>query len=303
MFVFNNIKQKPQALVNEVMMSATFQIDAHQHFWQICRGDYDWMNDSVSAIRRDILPTDLTPLIDKHEIDGTVVVQAAATVAETQFILALAEKTDFIKGAVGWIDLENTEACHTLDRLMVSPFFKGIRPMLQDISNTNWIMQPNILSNLKELSMRGLCFDALITPRHLDAIFSLSQRLPELKIVIDHCAKPDFKSDTDAIEHWRNGMKKLASMPNVCCKISGLANEVGADWNAESIKPIINHVLETFGPTRIMWGSDWPVLNLVGDYTRWRQVSAKLLEQISSDERALIYGQNAIGFYNLDMNA
>jgi L-fuconolactonase len=283
------------------MMSTNFQIDAHQHFWQILRGDYDWMDDSVSAIRHDILPSDLAPLIKKHEIDGTVVVQAAATVAETQFILALAEQNDFIKGVVGWIDLENQETSDMLDQLMVSPFFKGIRPMLQDISDTNWIMQPKVLSNLNEVSKRNLRLDALITPRHLDAILDLSQRLPELQIVIDHCAKPEFNGDRDALENWRSGMKKLSSMPNVFCKISGLANEAGADWNAEILKPITDHIVETFGPKRIMWGSDWPVLNLVGDYTRWRQVSAKILDQLSQDDRGLIYGQNAIDFYNLDM--
>ncbi|MEP2980839.1 MAG: amidohydrolase family protein [Lentilitoribacter sp.] len=280
-------------------MSTSYQIDAHQHFWQIQRGDYDWMDDNVSAIRHDILPSDLSPLIKKHEIDGTVVVQAAATVAETQFILALAQQNDFIKGVVGWIDLENPEATLTLDQLSVSPFFKGIRPMLQDIPDTGWIMQPNVISNLKEVSERGLRLDALITPRHLEVILQLSEKLPELQIVIDHCAKPEFTKDEGAQIMWRNGMTKLAERPNVMCKISGLANEAGPEWNTVKLKPYIDHVIESFGPNRLMWGSDWPVLNLVGDYTRWRQVSAELLKDLSDQERAAIYGGNAITFYDL----
>ena len=280
-------------------MSSTVQIDAHQHFWHIARGDYDWMDDSVAAIRHDIMPNDLEPYLKTHEIDGTVVVQAAATVAETRFILGLADRTDFIKGVVGWVDLENSEAANTLDRLLVSPYLKGIRPMLQDISDTSWVIHPTVIANLKEVANRGLRLDALITPRHLEVILQLSEKLPQLQIVIDHCAKPEFSDDKDAQIMWRNGMTKLAERPNVMCKISGLANEAGPDWNTVKLKPYVEHVIEAFGPNRLMWGSDWPVLNLVGDYTRWREVSAELLKDLSDQERAAIYGANAIKFYDL----
>lgn len=280
-------------------MPSTIHIDAHQHFWHIARGDYDWMDDSVAAIRHDIMPNDLKPHLEAHEINGTVVVQAAATVAETRFILQLADNTDFIKGAVGWVDLENAEAANTLDRLIVSPYFKGIRPMLQDIADTNWILQPAIIANLKEVAKRGLRLDALITPRHLEVILQLSEKLPQLQIVIDHCAKPDFTKDKDAQIMWCGGMTKLAKQPNVMCKISGLANEAGPDWNSDKLKPYIDHVIEAFGTSRLMWGSDWPVLNLVGDYARWQEVSAELLKDLSDQERAAIYGSNAIKFYDL----
>lgn len=280
-------------------MSSTIHIDAHQHFWHIAREDYDWMDDSVAAIRHDIMPNDLKPHLKAHEINGTVVVQAAATVAETRFILELADHTDFIKGVVGWVDLENTEAANTLDRLMVSQYFKGIRPMLQDIPDTNWIMQPPIIANLKEVAKRGLRLDALITPRHLEVISQLSEKLPQLQIVIDHCAKPEFTNDEDAQIMWRESMTKLAKRPNVMCKISGLANEAGPDWSTDKLKPYIDHVIEAFGTSRLMWGSDWPVLNLVGDYARWREVSAELSKDLSDQERAAIYGGNAIKFYDL----
>lgn len=280
-------------------MSSIIHIDAHQHFWHIARGDYDWMDDSVAAIRHDIMPNDLKPLLKAHEINGTVVVQAAATVAETRFILQLADHTDFIKGVVGWVDLENAEAANTLDRLMVSPYIKGIRPMLQDIPDTNWILQPAIIANLKEVAKRGLRLDALITPRHLEVILQLSEKLPQLQIVVDHCAKPEFTKDKNAQIIWCEGMAKLAKQPNVMCKISGLANEAGPDWSTDKLKPYIDHVIEAFGTNRLMWGSDWPVLNLVGDYARWREVSAELLKDLSDQERAAIYGGNAIKFYDL----
>lgn len=280
-------------------MSRAIQIDAHQHFWQIARGDYDWMDDSVSAIRHDVMPHDLTPLIKSHGIEGTVVIQAAATLAETRFILELAKHTDFIKGVVGWVDLESPEAPSTLDRLMKNPFFKGVRPMLQDIADTNWILRPSVLANLKEVAERGLRLDALVTPRHLGVIAKLADHLPDLNIVIDHCAKPDISDHSEPGKEWRDGITDLANKPNVMCKISGLANEAGPRWNSAKLRLTVDHVMEVFGPNRLIWGSDWPVLNLVGDYAKWREVSAELLDQLSSDERAAIYGGNAIEFYGL----
>ena len=282
-------------------MARAIHIDAHQHFWQISRGDYHWMDDSVSAIRHDTMPHDLAPLIKRHDIEGTVVVQAAATVAETRFILELAEHTEFIKGVVGWVDLESPEAPSTLDRLMTNPFFKGVRPMLQDIADTNWILRPAVLENLKEVSKRGLRLDALITPRHLNAIAELADHVPELNIVVDHCAKPEIADRSEPGQEWRDGITKLANKPNIMCKISGLANEAGPDWSAEKLRPTTDHIIEVFGAGRIMWGSDWPVLNLVGDYSRWRNVTAELLARLSDEERTAIYGGNAVKFYGLDV--
>lgn len=281
-------------------MSRAIQIDAHQHFWQIARGDYDWMDDSVAAIRHDIMPYDLAPLLKRYGIEGTVVVQAAATVAETRFILELAKHTEFIKGVVGWIDLESPEAPNTLDRLMKNPFFKGVRPMLQDIADTNWILRPPVLENLKEVSKRGLRVDALVTPRHLNAIAELADHVPDLNIVVDHCAKPVIGDSSNPGQEWRDGMTKLATKPNIMCKISGLANEAGPDWSTDKLRPTTDHIIEVFGASRILWGSDWPVLNLVGDYAKWRDVTAELLDQLSDNERSAVYGGNAIKFYDLD---
>ena len=278
------------------------KIDAHQHFWQISRGDYDWMTDDVADIRHDILPSDLSSLIDRHGITGTVVVQAAATVAETEFLLGLAERTNFIKGVVGWVDLEDADASQTLDRLMQSTAFKGVRPMLQDIEDSNWISQPKVMANLAALAERGLRLDALVVPRHLKVLAQVAKELPELAIVIDHCAKPVIADGADAGDAWRDGMARLAEFPNLMCKISGLANEAGPGWGTEQLQPVVDHVLGQFGADRVMWGSDWPVLNLFGDYERWRATSAQLLQGCSEQDRAAIYGGTAVKFYGLEFD-
>jgi L-fuconolactonase len=280
-------------------MPNSIQIDAHQHFWQIMRGDYDWMTDEVADIRHDTLPPDLAPHITRHRISGTVVIQAAATVSETDFLLGLAVENHFIKGVVGWVDLENSSAPATLDRLMQFDVFKGVRPMLQDIADTDWIARPTVLSNLAEVAKRGLRLDALVVPRHLDVLAQVAEKLPQLPIVIDHCAKPIINDGKDADDDWRKGMARLAALPNMYCKISGLANEAGLDWSAERLQPVVDHVLDQFGPDRVMWGSDWPMLNLVGDYDRWQEVSATLLSGLSTGERAAVYGGTALQFYGL----
>ncbi len=283
-------------------MSRPQQIDAHQHFWQIARGDYTWMTDHVAAIRHDILPDDLKPLLARQEIAGTVVVQAADSIAETEFLLGLADQNSFIKGVVGWVDMEDPNTPHTLDRLMQHKDFKGVRPMLQDIEDTDWIARPQVMDNLAAVSARGLRLDALIVPRHLQVLAQVAGQLPDLPIVIDHCAKPVIAGGADAGQDWRDGMARMAALPNVMCKISGLANEVGPDWNIMPLHPVVDHVLAQFGADRIMWGSDWPVLNLVGDYDHWRSISAQLLSAVSDADRAAIFGGTAIKFYGLDMD-
>lgn len=283
-------------------MAAPIKIDAHQHFWQISRGDYDWMTDEVAEIRHDILPADLSPLIACQEISGTVAVQAAATVAETEFLLGLAGKSGFIKGVVGWIDLEDADAPQTMDRLMQSPFFKGVRPMLQDIEDTNWISRPKVVANLAAMANRGLRMDALVLPRHLDVLAKVAAGLPELAIVIDHCAKPEIAGGSDAGDSWREGMARLAKLPNLMCKVSGLANEAGTGWNAGWLEPAVAHVMQQFGADRVMWGSDWPVLNLVGDYQQWCAVSEQLFAGLSERDRSAILGGTAIRFYGLELD-
>ena len=280
-------------------MAQADRIDAHQHFWQISRGDYDWMTDEVAAIRHDILPADLAPHLQRHGIAGTVLVQAAATVAETEFLLALARDHAFVRGVVGWVDLTDPAAPATLDSLCRDPAFKGVRPMLQDIPDTRWIAQRAVIANLRALADRGLRLDALVTPRHLDVLAEVLEQLPSLPVVIDHCAKPVIAGGADPGAAWRDGITRLAALPQVMCKISGLANEAGPGWSAEGLRSVVDHVLTQFGPDRVMWGSDWPVLDLAGDYDGWCAASAALFAHLSGADRAAVLGGTARAFYGI----
>ena len=272
-------------------------IDAHQHFWRIARGDYGWMTDQVAPIRRDILPADLEPLARTAGVTGTVLVQAAPTLDETRFLLALADRSPMIRGVVGWIDLTGDVAAQ-LSRI-AHPALRGIRPMLQDIDDTRWILQDGVIDALRQVAGAGLRLDALITPRHLLVVEELARRVPSLPIVIDHCAKPVFDG-TDPGPDWRRGIDALAAHPQVFCKLSGLANEFGPGWSADTLRPVFDHVLQAFGPERLMWGSDWPVLELAGTYADWLQVAQILCAALSDADRAQVFGQTAIRFYDLD---
>lgn len=271
-------------------------IDAHQHFWRIDRGDYSWMDDSVAAIRRDILPPDLEPLAQAGGIEGTIAVQAAPTLAETEYLLSLSDQSPLIRGVVGWLDLTGDVPAQ-IARLS-HPRLKGIRPMLQDISETEWILRPDVIARLRQVAAADLRMDALITPRHLRAIDQLARAVPELPIIVDHCAKPVFEG-TDPGAEWRRGIAALATHPQVSCKLSGLANEFGAGWSGETLRPVFDHVLDCFGPERLMWGSDWPVLELAGDYPGWLEVAQNLAADLSDTDRAALFAGTAIRIYDL----
>lgn len=271
-------------------------IDAHQHFWQIARGDYSWMGDSVAAIRRDFLPSDLAPMAEAGNVTGTVVVQAAPTVEETLFLLELANRNPLIRGVVGWVDL--TADTDRQLAAIAHPALRGIRPMLQDIEKTDWILRSDVLDGLRKVAAAGLRLDALITPRHLDVIGQLAREVPELPIVIDHCAKPVFRNG-DPGDEWRAGMTALAGHPHVSCKLSGLANEYGDGWSAGTLRPVFSHVMATFGADRLMWGSDWPVLELAGDYAGWLQTARELAAELPEREQAALFGKTALRFYGI----
>lgn len=275
-------------------------IDAHQHFWRIERGDYGWMDDSVAAIRRDYLPADLSAHAQAGGVVGTVVVQAADSEAETEFLLSLAGQSALIQGVVGWVDLSLDSAPESLSRFAANRYFKGVRPMLQDIEDTLWILQPTVLRNLDTLTELGLTLDALVTPRHLAVIQKLAQLKPELPIVIDHCAKPVIANGQAASEEWQLAMQRLAEFPQLYCKVSGLANEYGAAWSAEALQTVFQHVLSCFGADRLMWGSDWPVLELVGQYPDWLAAAKDLAGALSEVEQQAIFATSAQKFYSLD---
>lgn len=270
------------------------RIDAHQHFWLMKNREGSWPPADLAAIHRDFKPQDLEPILRQVGIDGTVVVQSLPEIADTEYLLGLAEHNAFILGIVGWVDLKAPDAPQTISRLAANPKLKGVRPMLQDIEDVNWIDDPLLKPGIEALCDNGLAFDALALPQHLGPLANFVRQYPELRVVIDHGAKPHIARGE--FVSWRRNMAELASFPNVCCKLSGMLTEAG-DQKPEAIRPYAETILELFGPTRTMWGSDWPVLGLVSDYQSWYQ---QCIDIVPSQDHADVFGQTAIKFYRLD---
>ncbi|KQU78073.1 MULTISPECIES: amidohydrolase [unclassified Rhizobacter] len=279
-------------------MTAPYRIDAHQHFWSLARGDYGWLTPDLAPLYRDFAPADLQPLLAAHEVRGTVLVQAAPTLAETQWLLRLAAQHDLVRGVVGWVDLAHGDAVPALDALAADPLLKGVRPMLQDLPDPAWIATAPIDAAVGALVRHDLRFDALVKPAHLPHLLAFAQRHPALPIVIDHAAKPDIARG--AFSAWRRGLQALAQLPSLHCKLSGLATEAGTGWRAATLRPYAETVLELFGPQRVIWGSDWPVLTLAGGYAEWVAATDELLAPLDDADRHAVWAGNAERFYRLD---
>jgi len=273
-------------------------IDAHQHFWTLARGDYGWLSPEDVVLYRDFAPDDLAPLIEQAGITRTVVVQAAPTLDETRYLLDLAECSSFVAGVVGWVDLEGAEVVETLDSLASHALFCGVRPMIQDIADDDWMLGGALSAGLRALCERSLTFDALVLPRHLPRLLRLLERHPDLRVVIDHAAKPEIAAGR--FDAWAEDMAQLARQTGASCKLSGLVTEAAKAWRPADLRPYVAHLLECFGAERVMWGSDWPVVELAGGFERWREASLGLLEALGDAESAAILGGNAARFYGLD---
>lgn len=275
------------------------RIDAHQHFWRRDRGDYDWLTPELAPLWRDFLPEDLAPLLTRHGIDGTVLVQAAATEAETGFMLALARRHRFIRGVVGWTDLAAADAPARIAALAAEPLLVGLRPMLQDLPDDDAILAPAVQPALAAMAEHGLALDALIRPRHLPRVIALRERHPALRIVIDHAAKPDIAGGE--LGGWSRDLAAVAADGVTHCKLSGLVTEASARWHVDELRPVVETVLAAFGPGRVMWGSDWPVLNLASDYDGWVAASRIVLAGLGPEEQGDVLGETARRFYRLEM--
>jgi L-fuconolactonase len=272
------------------------RIDSHQHFWRLDRGDYYWLSDSLQPIYRDYLPADLEPQLQRAGIDSTVLVQAAPTIAETQFLLELAAEHGFIAGVVGWANFESPMAAETIATLAQDSSLVGLRPMIQDIPDIAWMLKPELGAGIEAMIDRDLVFDALIKPQHLPVLRDFADLYPELRLVVDHGAKPALR-DGDLSE-WRHEMTSIALGTNAVCKLSGLVTEAGAASPAV-LAPCVDHLLEVFGPRRLMWGSDWPVCELVCSYEEWYQASEMLLVRLGDAEREQIYSGTARETYGI----
>lgn len=275
------------------------RIDSHHHFWQPARGDYDWMPKDDPTLSRAYGPDELAPQLAAAGIDRTVLVQAAATVAETEYMLGLADATPFVAGVVGWIDFEIPGDGAHLERLAGHPKFRGVRPMIQDIADDDWMLRADVQWAFRALTDLGLSLDALGFSRHLENFHTILARYPEMRVVIDHCMKPQIRDHPDDFRPWAEGMTRLARETDACCKLSGLITEAGDDWRVDDLRPYADLVLEVFGPERVMWGSDWPVCRLRGEYAGWLAAAEKLAEQLDGAGRARLFGGTAAEFYRL----
>lgn len=283
---------------NNGMLNNRLKIDSHQHFWQLSRNDYPWLTPDLKVLYQDFLPENLTEELSVSNVSETILVQAAESEAETQFLLELANTTEFVSGVVGWVDMESPEVINQLKAFAKNAYFKGIRPMLQDLSDVSWILDDKYSPIFEYLSANHLSFDALIRTQHLSHIYALGKRYPTLKIVINHCAKPDVNARLPSA--WETQISQFKGVNNVFVKLSGLVTEAAnEDVSKEQLAPYFNHILATFGATRIMWGSDWPVLKLNGSYSTWCHLSEALLSECNSNEQQNIWANNARVFYRL----
>ena len=274
------------------------KIDAHQHFWIYNRKDFDWIDDSMAVIRRNFLPEDLQPDLKANDFDGSVVVQTRQTLEETRWLLGLAERNPSILGVVGWADLRSPDIQPQLTSLTRNPKLAGLRHIVQSEPDDRFLLQPDFLRGITALEEFDLAYDILIYPKHLPVAIEFVQRFPRQRFVLDHLAKPPIKSGE--ISSWAKGIGALSASPNVFCKLSGLVTEADwKHWTPEHITPYLDVAFESFGPERLMIGSDWPVCLVAASYTRAVQVVEDYVCRFSPELQAAVLGGNAARFWRL----
>jgi L-fuconolactonase len=274
------------------------KIDAHQHFWQYDPAEHAWMNDAMAVLRREFMPQDLKPLLQVLGFDGCVTVQVRQTVAETRWMLELADRHDFIRGVVGWVDLRAPDLPAQLDHLASHPKLAGVRHIVQDEPDDGFMLREDFRRGIGQLAAFGLTYDVLVYPRQLPAAIKLAEEFPGQAFVLDHIAKPSIAEAR--LAPWEGDLRRLATLPNVCCKLSGMVTE--ARWNAwrpQDFHRYLDVVFEAFGPDRLMIGSDWPVCTLAADYAAAMGIVLDYVRQAPPAAQAGILGENCARFYGL----
>lgn len=274
------------------------RIDAHQHYWRVERGDYHWMP-AEGPLHRDWMPDDLGPLNQQAGISGTVAVQAAQTVAETEFLLDLARQPEnSIMAVVGWVDLDSDTAAADLERLGADPKLRAIRPMLQDLHDPAWILRPRVIENLHRLRDLDLAYEVLSYPGHLPYVLEAIDGIPDVAVIIDHLSKPVYS--TPPPDFWRTWIARFAERANTAIKISGMVTEVGQSWTPDAIRPNAEAVIEAFGTDRIMFGSDWPVCLQAADHPSVVRLAEKIVVDLTPAEKEAFWFGTARTYYQLD---
>lgn len=277
-------------------------VDAHHHFWDPSAAEYPWMTDELAAIRRPFTPDDLRPLLAETGVDCTVLVQTRSSLQETREFLALAARTDFIAGVVGWVDLTDPDVDATVQELKAGPGgnkLVGIRHQVHDEPNPEWLLREDVRRGLRAVEEAGLAYDLLVRTRELEAALQIARRFPNLRFVVDHIAKPPIKAGQ--IDAWSEAMAPFAGLDHVECKLSGMVTEADwSRWKPDDLVPYVRRVLEWFGPDRLMFGSDWPICLLAASYRAVFDACIYALGDLPADARARIFGETALRFYHLE---
>lgn len=271
------------------------RIDSHQHFWHYDPVKHSWIDDAMKVIRKDFLPADLQPVLQKHRMDGCIAVQADQTESETDFLLGLQKENPFIKGIVGWTDLRAANVKEQLAKYKQFNAIKGFRHVLQG-EEPGFMLQQDFLNGIAALQEFGFTYDILIFPNHLPAALTMVQHFPQQKFVIDHIAKPYIKAGL--IGEWKHAMKNIARYENVYCKVSGMVTEADyTQWKKKDFTPYLDAVVEAFGTKRLLFGSDWPVCLVAASYTKMLGIVEEYFAAFTETEQEDIFGNNASAFY------
>ena len=273
------------------------KIDAHHHMWKY-GPDYSWITPEMKGIRRDFLPRDLEPLMHHFGIDGTVAVQARQTLEETSWLLELAAKRPVLRGVVGWVPLtDGSGVKRSLEKFAGNRRLRGVRHVVQDEPDPRYILRPDFNEGIRALKEFGLLYDILIFERHLPAAIEFVDRHPNQTFILDHVAKPRIREKI--LSPWDRNMREFAKRQNVYCKLSGMVTEADPHWTPKDLQPYIDVVLSAFGPRRLMYGSDWPVMLLAGDYERWYRTLTVAIAKLSQTEQDRIMGGTATEAYGI----
>jgi L-fuconolactonase len=274
-------------------------IDAHQHFWDLSRPDYAWLTPSEGVLYRSYLPADLIPILRHNGVIATVLVQAAPTEAETRYLFDLARAYPFVAGVIGWVEFQAPDVARRIAALVEAGegLLKGLRPMIQDIADPEWVSRPELDPAFEAMCAHGLAFDALVRPVQLPALRARLERHRQLKTVLDHAAKPAIRARE--FDGWAREMEAIARGSRVNCKLSGLLTELARSQLPQDIEPYVEHLFACFGPERVLWGSDWPVLNAVSEYAEWLRISREMIERFARGRRDDVLARNAVRTYGL----
>ena len=273
-------------------------IDSHHHFWDMAALDYTWMPPPPSVIRQNYMPKDMAPLLEGVGVSRTVLVQAHQSIEEAHWMLDIVESTDFVAGVVAWADLTSPDLGRDLDSICTRPGLVGIRHQVEEEPDETWLSRPAVIEGLKEVARHDLAYDLLVKGPHIKYVPQLAEKVPDLRMVVDHIAKPPIAAGVT--EPWATGIAAVADIPGVYCKLSGLVTEADHErWTVADLKPYVDHVVEQFGLDRLMWGSDWPVCLLAASYDRVFSAAMEAVGDLTPEQRTGLLSKNATDFYRL----